>query len=129
MIAVDTSALYAIFLKEKEAPDFFDLMQHNDLCISAATRFEAHVVALRSYPFITPKAIDAFLSEMNMAVLAADTKQMDIAIEAYQNFGKGRHPAGLNLGDCFSYALAKEQNLPLLYKGEDFSKTDVQSAA
>ncbi len=64
-----------------------------------------------------------------MSVTACDTDQVTAAIAAWQRFGKGRHPAGLNLGDCFSYALARTTGEPLLYKGRDFDQTDIRTAS
>ena len=72
--------------------------------------------------------MDQLLQKLNVLTVPVTVEQAKIARSAYRDFGKGRHKAGLNLGDCFSYALAKEKNLPLLFKGNDFSLTDVQVA-
>jgi ribonuclease VapC len=69
---------------------------------------------------------DELLSELSIRVAPADERQAAIATEAYTRYGKGRHPAGLNFGDLFAYALAKLRDEPLLFKGDDFSKTDIK---
>lgn len=74
------------------------------------------------------KAVRSFLQAPYVTVAPVDGEQATIATEAYRRFGKGRHPAGLNLGDVFPYALARQKALPLLFKGDDFSKTDIESA-
>lgn len=126
MIVLDTSALFAVFLEEEEARFFSDIMQRSSVCLSLATLLECQIVAMRGYPFLADGKIDLFLSAIGATLVAVERPQTDIAIDAYRRFGKGSgHPAQLNFGDCFSYALAKERNLPLLFKGADFAKTDV----
>ena len=72
--------------------------------------------------------LDAFLDGLDVVVIAVSLRQARIARDAYRQYGRGNHPAGLNFGDCFAYALAKERDLPLLFKGDDFARTDVRSA-
>ncbi len=69
--------------------------------------------------------MDSFLEQAGFEVVSVDREQVEIARSAYRKYGKGRHPAALNFGDCFSYALAKSNGEPLLYKGEDFARTDI----
>jgi ribonuclease VapC len=72
---------------------------------------------------------DLFLAAAGIEIVPVDADQAEIARQAFRNYGKGRNPAGLNYGDCFSYALAKTTGLPLLFKGDDFSQTDIERAA
>ncbi|GMU61808.1 MAG: ribonuclease VapC [Myxococcaceae bacterium] len=123
---VDTSALVAILRQEPEEDRFVELLlADSSPRLSAATLCEARVVAL-GYGF------DAELAELldliAPAVVPVDERQAALAFDAFKRFGKGRHPAGLNFGDCFSYAAARALDEPLLFKGEGFSKTDVTIA-
>jgi len=70
--------------------------------------------------------LDLFIAKAQVSLVPVDEEQADLARRAYRKFGKGRHPAGLNFGDCFSYALSRALELPLLFKGNDFSQTDVE---
>jgi len=70
--------------------------------------------------------LDLFIAKAQVSLMPVDEEQADLARRAYRKFGKGRHPAGLNFGDCFSYALSRALELPLLFKGNDFSQTDVE---
>jgi ribonuclease VapC len=72
--------------------------------------------------------LEAFLEALDAETIPVDSRQAALAIEAFRAYGKGRHPAGLNIGDCFSYALAKALDEPLLFKGNDFGQTDLRSA-
>ncbi len=96
--------------------------------ISAATLVELTIVAESRGDAATAQRIDAMLRRIGAEVIAVDAQQADLARDGWRRFGKGRHPARLNLGDCFSYALARERGEPLLFKGDDFAQTDVKRA-
>ncbi|PVB60431.1 type II toxin-antitoxin system VapC family toxin [Labrenzia sp. 011] len=126
MIAVDTSAILAIALGEPEEERFKDVMRHNDLVIGWPTLFETRIV-LTAKGFSKAEIIVARLCEApNVTPVAFDGKHYQSAQAAYEIFGKGRHPAALNMGDCFAYAVAAISKAPLLFKGNDFSKTDLK---
>nr|WP_294557489.1 type II toxin-antitoxin system VapC family toxin [uncultured Rhodopila sp.] len=126
MIVVDTSALFAIAAGEARGPACAEaLAVETAIMISAATLAEALIVASR-------KGLEA---EMHRLIAGAGMEVIPLieadavrVAEAYNRWGKGVHPAGLNWGDCFAYALAQARKCPLLYVGNDFSKTDAQSA-
>lgn len=128
---VDTSALVAILGGEAEADKFVDAIARADApALSAATYVEtAVVIDARRNPALS-RAFDRFLDESQLTVEAVTPAQAKIAREAYRDFGRGSgHPARLNFGDCFAYALARDKNQPLLFKGDDFRHTDVDAAA
>ena len=127
---VDTSALVSIMRKEPDAPAFARAIADADVRrLSAASYVEiAAVIDSRRDPVIN-RRLDEFLDEMQVTIEPVSQIQARIAREAYRDFGKGSgHPAKLNFGDCFAYALAKERNEPLLFKGDDFRHTDVKPA-
>lgn len=128
MIAVDTSAMLAILLAEEEAPAFRDLMgEAGRALVSAGTAIEFAAVASRDDNLFA--AALAFLNEPFIDIEPVSAAQAAVAAEAYRRYGKGHHPADLNLGDTFAYALARERGVPLLFKGDDFSQTDIEDAA
>ena len=128
MIAVDTSAVVAVLLREPEARVFrLAIMDAGRILVSAVTVVELVAVTGRDDALF--EAVRSFLNEPHVAIEPVDATQASIAAEAYRRFGKGHHPAGLNLGDVFSYALARQRGLPLLFKGDDFAQTDIRSAA
>lgn len=123
---IDTSAIIAILRGEPEEDRFTDLLLTADHPrISAATLFETRLVAL-AYRGL--RELSDLLGLISPTVLPVDEHQAALAFEAFQKFGKGRHPAGLNFGDCFAYAAARALDEPLLFKGDDFGKTDVRVA-
>lgn len=126
MIVVDTSALMAIILDEPEALSCIDALGGEDrLLISAGTVTEALIVAAgRNVLSDMTRIINNPKLEIVSVIAAAALRMGSI----YRRWGKGYHPAGLNLGDCFAYQLASERNLPLLFVGQDFARTDVRSA-
>ncbi len=127
MIVLDTSAVMAILLGEDEAAAFRSRIEAaGGAMISAATAVELAAVASRDDALFS--AALAFLSEPFVAIEPVDANQAAIAGDAYRRYGKGHHPAGLNLGDVFAYALARERELPLLFKGADFARTDIEPA-
>jgi ribonuclease VapC len=130
MIVVDTSAILAILLNEPDA-GFFHLVlsQASDARISALTDYETRIVVFHRRGERLLKEYAIFLAEAELSAVAFDERQSSLAFDAYRRWGKGNHPAGLNLGDCAAYALAKSLEAPLLFKGADFTKTDVRPAA
>ncbi len=126
MIVIDTSALIAILLSEPEAERCMAVMASNtELAISAGTLAEALVVAERRN---IAEQMTILFDQFDIDVLpvaAADARRVG---EAYRQWGKGRHPAALNYGDCFAYAAAKTLSCPLLYVGGDFARTDLVAA-
>ncbi|HEX7291038.1 MAG TPA: type II toxin-antitoxin system VapC family toxin [Conexibacter sp.] len=128
MIVIDTSALVAILREEPEGLAFEKrLALANDPLISAATLFECSTVQARFDQGL--RDLDDFMLATGIRVAAVDVAQAHAARDAWLRYGKGRSPAGLNFGDCFSYALAKTTGRPLLFKGDDFAQTDVTPAA
>ena len=127
---VDTSAVLAILYAESDADQIAERVQDADShSMSAATYFEAAIVADRHHSPITRRRFNDFIRESRIVIEPFTETHAMIAREAYRDFGKGSgHPAQLNFGDCFAYALAKDTGEPLLFKGSDFSKTDVASA-
>lgn len=125
MIAVDTSALIAIALDEQSADACIAVLEaESDVLISAATFAEVLVVAAgRNIGMRVRRVLDRF--DLDIVPVTPDTARF--VGEIYHRWGKSFHPAALNFGDCFAYALAKERGCPLLYVGDDFAKTDIVS--
>jgi len=125
---VDTSAIIAILQNEREAAAIADALDQAPICrISAVGYVEAGVVTDGNRNPILSRRLDDLLHDAEIQVESVTLKQAEIARYAYRDFGKGRHKAGLNLGDCFAYALAKETGEPLLFKGADFGHTDIEA--
>lgn len=128
-MVIDTSALLAILQDEPERRAFNEAIEAAESCaISTATFVETSIVIESRYGADGVRDLDLLISKASIALVAVDAEQAELARTAFRRFGKGRHAAGLNYGDCFSYALAKSLGEPLLYKGGDFSLTDVGSA-
>lgn len=127
---IDTSAIIAILRAEPDAPAFAEAIATAETCtMSAANFLEAAVVIDGSRDPIASRRFDEFMRTAEIAIAPVTENQVRIAREAYRDFGKGSgHSAGLNFGDCFAYALAKEAQEPLLFKGKDFAHTDVRPA-
>jgi ribonuclease VapC len=125
-MVIDSSALMAIFLNEPDASIYASAILNDRIrLISAATLAEASIVAIRRRQPDPIAAFDILTTRLRLVVIPVDHEQALLARDGFRRFGKGRHPAGLNFGDCFSYALAKQRGEPLLFKGNDFSQTDV----
>ena len=126
---VDTSAVLAVLFGEPDAQRFDEAMVNAPRCrISAASFLEAGIVLeSRSGP-TAGRELDAFLQAAEIELAPVTPDQARAARAAWRRFGKGNHPAGLNFGDCFSYALAETTREPLLFKGEDFALTDIEAA-
>lgn len=129
MIAVDTSALIAILADEPEARAFQDILLATDAVIGAPTYLEFAMVAVVKSPVITSADLSKFLSYLNVSIVDFTAEDARIAEAAFRKYGKGRHKAALNFGDCCSYAMAKARGLQLLFKGNDFALTDLASAS
>ena len=126
---VDTSAIIAILFNEDDAEIYAKAIARADSCrISAATFVETAIDVETQTKGNGGRQLDAFMRRAGIAVEPVTEEQAHIARQAFIDFGKGRHPAGLNYGDCFSYALSKATRQPLLFKGKDFTKTDVTGA-
>lgn len=126
MIVVDTSALIAILDKEPDAARYAEAIAEADTpLISAATLLELHIVMLNRHGARAAQLVARLIQDAAFQIENFTAQHVELAREAYARFGKGRNTAGLNYGDCFSYALAKATGLPLLFKGRDFSQTDL----
>jgi ribonuclease VapC len=126
---LDPSAIIAILRNESDADELAEVIESAHVRrISAATYVEAAIVTDSNRDPVLSNSLDSFLQRSLVHIEPVTVEQARIAREAYRDFGKGRHRAGLNLGDCFSYALAKDKGEPLLFKGDDFKLTDVEVA-
>lgn len=132
MVFVDASALIAIIAGEPDAADVADLLEADRLRLCSAVSIWETVAGLcRSYTYSVPSArnhVRRFLEVGNIQFVGIGEREFEIAGDAYAHYGKGRHPAALNMGDCFAYACARVNRAKLLFKGEDFTKTDIASA-
>jgi ribonuclease VapC len=128
-VILDSSALIAILRDEPERGAFNEaIAQAATRQMSVATFVETSIVIEASRGYEGLRDFDLFVAAAGIELAAVDAEQAQIAREAFRTYGKGRHAAGLNFGDCFSYALAKATGLPLLFKGDDFSRTDIEPA-
>jgi ribonuclease VapC len=128
-VIVDSSTIIAILRNEPDAAAIAEALQQAPILrISAVTFVEAAVVADNDRNPLLSRRFDNLIRDTQMLVEPISARQAEIARQAYRDFGKGHHKAGLNLGDCFAYALAKEMDEPLLFKGNDFSRTDLEAA-
>ena len=126
---VDASALVAVLREEAGSQIILETINAETCCISAATFVETAIVVDSRRDPVASRELDEFLNVANITITPVDEAQARIAREAYRDFGKGSgHPAKLNFGDCFAYALAKNLNEPLLFKGDEFAHTDVRPA-
>ena len=126
---VDSSTIIAILRDEPDAAAMGEALQEAPIRrISAVTYVETAVVADNDRNPLLSRRFDGLVREAQILVEPVTARQAELARQAYLDFGKGRHKAGLNLGDCFAYALAKEMDEPLLFKGDDFCHTDIEAA-
>ena len=127
-MVADTSAILAIILDETEGPTFHNTMRNDgEVLVSTASAVELMIVAMGRGNDIYQAAIQ-FLERPFVRLISLDQAQVWAATDAFERYGKGRgHPAGLNFGDTFAYALATVRRLPLLFKGDDFTQTDIAS--
>lgn len=128
-MVIDTSVLVALFLSEPGHEALTDLIDESpEAYVSVASRIELVSVLCGKRHEADPDLVGDFIDGLHLEHVPVSTEQMTLAIDALLRFGKGRHPAKLNFGDCFPYALAKSRNLPLLFKGDDFARTDIVPA-
>lgn len=126
-MVIDTSAIAAILFDEPEAAELEGRIADDPVrLMSAATLLEATIVIEARLGDVGGREFDLWRHRAEIDIIGVDAEQADLARRAWRRFGRGRHPAGLNYGDCFSYALATARNEPLLFKGDDFAKTDVK---
>src|SRR3982751_4157178 len=123
MIAVDTSAVMAVLQAEPEEDKFIQLLNRSDCCLPASVIVEANILSVSRG---LQEDLQEFLHVLGAAVISLDEMIAQRAVDAYVRYGKGRHKASLNFGDCLVYATAQHLNVPLLCKGNDFIHTDVQ---
>jgi ribonuclease VapC len=128
-MVLDTSAILAVLLAEPDRARFETAVaQTASALVSAGTYLEAAIVVEARFGEAGGRELDELLRRWSVTIEPVDTDQVDIGRRAYRTYGRGRHTAGLNYGDCFAYALAIATGEPLLFKGEDFSRTDVPIA-
>ena len=125
---IDTSALMAVMRREPERDAVLNALAEGDLKMSAVSYFEFGLVADRTNDVALADAAYQWVEAQGIEVVDVTAATARAARDAYRRFGKGNHPARLNFGDCFAYALAMELDEPLLFKGADFARTDVRSA-
>lgn len=128
-MVIDTSAIVAIFFNESDAPHYRERIADDPIrLISTATLVEAAMVVESRFGEAGGAELDLWLHKATVEVVAVTAEHADQARRAWRRYGKGRHPASLNYGDCFSYALASLTGEPLLFKGNDFKQTDIEAA-
>ena len=128
-MVIDTSALIAYLEHEPDAARVESaLLAAPQLLISAATVVEAGIVVEARRGELAGRELDLLLHRLRVSVIPVGEVHADLARSAWRRFGKGRHPAGLNFGDCFAYALAAEHGEPLLFVGSNFARTDITAA-
>ncbi len=128
-MVIDSSAIFAIVQNEPERELFLNrIIGAEAVAMSAATLLECRIVALRKVGDDLDNRLSALLQRFPLSIIPFDESQAILASAAYRMFGRGQHRAGLNFGDCVSYALAKSRGETLLYKGRDFTRTDIVSA-
>lgn len=128
-MVIDTSALLSIFLNEPDADEYEVAMDSDPKrLISVATVLETAIILESRLGEAGGRELDLLLYRVPIEQVGVTAEQVEVARIAFRTYGKGRHPAALNFGDCFPYALSKVSGEPLLFKGEDFAQTDVPSA-
>jgi len=128
-MVLDSSAIVAVLLKEPGHDRMLETIERAELIVvGAPTMLEATMVLTARLGQDARPLLSAFLRRRNAEVIAFNEEHLDAATTAFLRFGRGRHPAGLNFGDCMSYAVASVANLPLLFIGEDFPRTDIARA-
>jgi ribonuclease VapC len=128
-VIIDTSAVLAILFAEEDAERYASAIAEAGVrLMSAANYLEAGIVIDNQIGPSAGRQFDALISRAEIRIEAVTREHADLARQAYLDYGKGNHPARLNFGDCFAYALSKHTDHPLLFKGDDFSKTDIVPA-
>lgn len=127
-MVIDTSILIALLLAERDAEDLAQAIARDPKrLVSAFSAFEAAAVIHGRKGPAGIRELDLLLHALGVTIVSLDSEQALLARAAYERYGKGQHPAGLNLGDCCSYALSRSSGEPLLFKGDDFGKTDIET--
>ena len=127
-MVIDTSALIAILFGESEASIFSKAIADDARkLISAFNALETGIVVEAKKGEAGGREFDLLLHRAQIEIVAVNADQVEIAMAAWRKYGKGNHPAGLNIGDCCAYALARYSGEPLLFKGNDFGQTDIQA--
>jgi ribonuclease VapC len=127
---IDTSALVSILDQEAEAERLARAVAaDSERMLSAANLVETGIVMQVRRGDEAARDLDLLLAKLKIEIIPVSEKQANLARKAFQHYGRGRHPAKLNFGDCFAYALAKDSSAPLLFKGNDFSQTDIMVAS
>lgn len=125
-MVLDTSAIVAILAVEPEAKAFASAIERDPIrLLSAANLLETALVAENRWGAAAGRELDLILHRSSIEVVPVDADQIEVARRAHRQYGRRRHRAGLNFGDCFAYALARVSSEPLLFKGDDFSRTDL----
>lgn len=125
-MVLDTSAILALLFDEPESPLFDQAVERDPVrLLSVANLLEASIVMENRWGASGGRELDLMIHSTSVEVVPVDREQIEIARHAHREFGRGRHPAALNFGDCFAYALARVSGEPLLFKGNDFSRTDL----
>ena len=126
-MVLDTSAILAILQNEPERRKFNEAIETAETrSLSTASFVECSMIVESRYGTDGVRDLDLFIAKAQVSLIAVDEEQADLARRGFRKYGKGRHPAGLNFGDCFSYALARSLDEPLLFKGNDFSQNDIE---
>jgi ribonuclease VapC len=126
-VVIDPSAILAIIYAEPEAETFLQLIENSNLCLLSSPGYvELSIVLGTRHGEKGVENLDLLLKELSITVVPFSPEQARLAAGAFLTFGKGRHPAKLNMGDCFSFGLAKAMGQPLLFKGNDFIQTDIE---
>ncbi len=129
---LDASAMVAILLREPEAAELSERLEGASRRLTSALAiYETTLAVTRRRGWTLPAArglVAEFMDIVEISIVPIDASESQAALDAFERYGKGRHPAALNMGDCFAYACAKTHRVPLLFKGDDFSKTDVVPA-
>jgi len=132
MIFVDASAMISMMAGESDADELADRLGAEQLRLcSAISVWETIAGSRRTYIFSVPSArttVQSFIELNDLKFVSVGERELELATQAYAEFGKGRHPAAMNMGDCFAYACAKANQARLLFKGEDFARTDITPA-
>lgn len=128
-LVMDSSAIVAILQREPSADALIETLERHDIRrMASATLLETCMVMFSRYGDAGEREVDTFVHRTGTQIIPVTLEHVDIARSAYRHYGKGRHTAALNYGDCFSYALAKSLGEPLLYTGRDFAQTDIETA-
>lgn len=129
MLVIDSSAIVAIIRDEPDARALFELIESSSLSLMSAGNLQETLIVLEAAEVKDAQArVQRIIHACGIQIISVDAELARLAADAFRDYGKGRHPARLNFGDCFAYALAKARNAPLLFKGDNFSKTDIRDA-